>query len=157
MRPGDLTGANVAAAGDVDGDGFGDILIAAPNAVDPAQAPGNRDPGPGVVYLIYGSPDLVGGDTVDLSRVGTVDVKGIVFVGRNVGDLLGGGSKTVSGTDPNGGSTTSFSRGVTALGDIDGDRRGDFAISAMLADPFGKTDAGEVYIFYGRGDLLGAR
>lgn len=155
VRPGDLTGANVAAAGDVDGDGFGDILIAAPNAVDPAQAPGNPDPGPGVVYLIYGSSTLVGGDTVDLSRVGTVDVKGIVFVGRNIGDLLGGGSKTVSGTDPNGGSTTSFSRGVTALGDIDGDRRADFAISAMLADPFGKTDAGEVYIFYGRGDLLG--
>ena len=45
-----------------------------------------------------------------------------------------------------------FSDGVVSIGDLDGDGFGDFAISAMLADPQERTDAGEVYVIYGRGD-----
>ncbi|MCH8805993.1 MAG: FG-GAP repeat protein [Planctomycetes bacterium] len=147
---GDLAGANVAAAGDVDGDGFGDILIAAPNALSPIT--GERT---GVVYLIYGSSTYVGGNELDLAQVGTPALKGVVFVGRRDGDMIGGGTKVLTGIDPAGNSITAFSRGVSGLGDIDGDGRDDYAISAMLADPFGKTDAGEVYVIYGRGDMLG--
>jgi hypothetical protein len=137
---GDLTGANVAGAGDVDGDGFSDILIAAPGAAN----------GIGVVYLIYGSDDLVG--ELSLADIGTVDLPGVKFVGRSSGDQLGGGTKLIADAAPGGASTTAISRGVARLGDIDGDGRDDYAISAMLADPNERTDAGEIYILYGRGD-----
>jgi hypothetical protein len=137
---GDLAGANVAGAGDVDADGLTDILLAAPGAE------GTK----GVVYLIYGSPNLTG--TISLASVGSVNVQGVRFVGRVAGDRLGGGSKTVNNTDPSGGSTLSVSRGIAAMGDIDRDGRGDYAISSILADPLGRSDAGEVYLLYGRGD-----
>ena len=97
----------------------------------------------------------MGGNELDLAQVGTPALKGVVFVGRRDGDMIGGGTKVLTGIDPAGNSTTAFSRGVSGLGDIDGDGRDDYAISAMLADPFGKTDAGEVYVIYGRGDMLG--
>jgi len=45
-----------------------------------------------------------------------------------------------------------YSRGAVSIGDLDGDGKGDFAIGAMLADPFARRDAGEVYVIYGRGD-----
>ncbi|MGD8453541.1 MAG: integrin alpha [Phycisphaerae bacterium] len=138
----DMAGANVAGVGDVDGDGYGDVLIAAPGA----------EGGKGAVYLIYGSADLVGEQ--ELAEVGTVDLPGVKFVGRVAGDRAGGGSKTFAGTYPSdpGYSFAAYSRGVAALGDIDGDGNDDYAISAMLADPSGRVDSGEVYILYGRGD-----
>lgn len=137
---GELAGANVAGAGDVDGDGFDDVLIAAPGA----------EGGAGAVYLVYGSDTLSG--EINLSTVGTVDLPAVKFAGRAVGDDLGGGAKTITNTAPGGGSATAFSRGVARLGDIDGDGRDDYAISAMLADTIDGIDAGEIYIIYGRGD-----
>ncbi|MEW6249516.1 MAG: FG-GAP repeat protein [Planctomycetota bacterium] len=151
---GDHAGANVTGAGNVDGDqrtvrlstgqtvqyDMDDILIAAPGA----------DGGTGRVYLIYGNPDLRG--SFSLAKVGTVDLPGAVFVGRLVGDQLGGGEKSVPNTDPANRSTIATSRGMGRLGDVNGDGRDDFSISAILASPFGKTNAGEVYILHGRGD-----
>ncbi len=135
-----LAGANVAGTGDVDGDGLDDILIAAPGA------DGNQ----GAVYLIYGSATLSG--VVELADVGTVDVPGARFLGRNFGDMVGGGFKSYTGTSPVNPAQefTAYSAGVANLGDIDGDGLADFGISAILADPGDRTDAGEVYILYGR-------
>jgi hypothetical protein len=60
-------------------------------------------------------------------------------VGRKAGDHLGGGL-TQNGV---------LSRGINSAGDLDGDGRDDVMISSVLADPDGKTDAGEVYVIYG--------
>ena len=141
---GDRAGENVADAGDVDGDGYSDILIAAPGAAG----------GAGRVYLIYGGPELEG--EYDLAQVGTVDLMGVVFEGRKAGDELGGGTRSYTGTSFGGtmGSFDAASRGISGMGDFDGDGYDDIAISAILADPgatgLERIDAGEVYIIYGR-------
>ncbi len=141
---GDLAGASVSGAGDVDGDGFDDVLVAAPGTND----------GQGFVYLIYGAedddlPEVIELATLSPTNIATPFAK---FIGRGVGDFLGGGAKMVTGTHPTNptlGTITAASAGIAPLGDIDGDGNADFAISSMLADPNGTTDAGEVYILYG--------
>jgi len=40
-------------------------------------------------------------------------------------------------------------RGANSAGDLDGDGFDDILLSSILADPDGKTDAGEVYLIYG--------
>lgn len=138
--PGDFAGANVAGAGDVDRDGFSDLLVAAPGAAG----------GRGEVYLLYGAASLPRDISLGQLTASSIATPFAKFVGRNPLDFLGGGTKVVAGTDPGGGSTIAYSQGVAALGDIDGDGAGDFAIGAMLADPGARVDAGEVYVLYGK-------
>lgn len=49
-------------------------------------------------------------------------------------------------------------RGVPVAGgfDMDGDGHGDVAMSSMLASPFGRTGAGEVYLVFGDGTIAGS-
>lgn len=141
---GDLAGARVATAGDVDGDGNDDILIAAPDRsvrldldqdgvveVDRTEC--------GVVYLIYGSPQLSG--TLELADVGTDKLPGAVFIGSNSGDHLGAGL----------GIQGDRSRGIGAAGDINGDGFGDLLLGSVSASPRDRTAAGEAYLIYGAG------
>jgi hypothetical protein len=159
-------GAMVTTAGDVDGDGYSDVLIAAPALADPDDS--NKQPG--VVYLIYGSaeynptpfddngdgkPDRYEAKSFNLADVGTPTVPGVVFVGRNNGDKLGAGDVLVKNASPSGQKDiTVLSRGMATIGDIDGDGLQDYALSAMVAAPNDKQRAGEIYIIYGKGDRV---
>jgi len=169
----DHAGTTVSNAGDVNGDGITDILIAAPDAspkfdsdddgfadtigldldgdgfADDLDGDSNPDDmtNAGIVYLVYGGEHLTG--TIGLEDIGSENLPGMVFVGRKGGDRLGGGQTQ----------TGQLSRGITSAGDIDGDGRADLLISSILADPadrhnvgggsFVKTNAGEVYLIYG--------
>ena len=55
--PGDHAGASVAAAGDVNGDGFGDLLIGTPN-----RTVGGKTSAGGA-YILFGGPDIATGGT----------------------------------------------------------------------------------------------
>lgn len=71
-------GFSLSAAGDVNGDGFGDLLIGAPQLH-------NYTPGPGRTYVVYGGPGLPG--TIELSELGAGT--GFVVNGISSGDLSG--------------------------------------------------------------------
>lgn len=150
-------GFNVTGIGDVDGDGFGDILITAPDAVDPNNPTRKR----GIVYLVYGSDSYVPGETYDLDDIGRLDpdtntliLAGVKFLGRSASafDYAVGGGSITDRFNVDSVQTTAISRGVAALGDIDGDGLMDYAISAIQARPNNRRNAGEVFVIYGRGD-----
>lgn len=68
--------------------------------------------------------------TVTVQIAPAIDpIFGFRIDGKNAFDFIGGG--------------------LAALGDVNGDNIDDFAISADLTDPLGRTNAGEVYVIYG--------
>ena len=121
---GDGLGTSLADAGDINGDGYADLLIGAAFA-DPLGRPQA-----GASYLIFGGPDK-GVDLLDLSQL-TAD-QGILIAGAQSGDR--------SGTS------------LSAAGDLDRDGLGDLLIGAPQADIEGQVDSGAGYLLYGR-DLL---
>lgn len=161
VRAGDAAGTTVANAGDVNGDGVADLMISAPEAsprfiaaggseqigidlngdgvADDLNVDGYPDDmtGAGIVYIVFGGSHLTG--TINLSQIGTDNLPGFTIVGRKAGDHMGGGV-TQGGL---------LARGVSAAGDVDADGRADLLVGSILADPEGKTNAGEVYLIYG--------
>jgi hypothetical protein len=128
---GDTLGWSVAAAGDVNGDGFEDMII------------GNRlgDDGgtnAGESYVVFGS---AGG-------IGTVDA-----TGRRVLDLTS--MSSTQGFIIQGDTTNDWLGRVSAAGDINSDGFDDVIVGAPLGDDGGNWDAGEAYVVFGSASSIG--
>jgi Ca2+-binding RTX toxin-like protein len=118
--PNDLSGVSVASAGDVNGEGFADLLIGAPYA----------DPGgslaAGESYVVFGKASGFSA-ALDLSS------------------LDGSNGFRLEGISP----SDNAGRAVAA-GDVNSDGFGDILIGARGGDPGGDSNAGESYVVFGR-------
>lgn len=123
-RPGAAVGTDVTVVGDLDGDGFDDLLVPAPG--NGLHQPG--DPIVGVVHVLYGGPDRLSG-TAGLSEVSDAHV-----LGEHLSDFFG--------------------FWTTVPGDLDGDGRDDVAIGASSFGGTFPAGIGKVYLAYGDGKRL---
>jgi len=117
---GDRSGRSVSAAGDINGDGIGDVIAG-------AYRVGSNGINSGSSYVVFGS----GGGFAPTIKLDTLN-------GSNGFRLDGEGPNDRSG------------RSVSAAGDINGDGIDDLIVGASFADPFGSSDAGSSYVVFGR-------
>ncbi len=122
---GDRSGDAVSSAGDVNGDGFDDIIVAAPFA----DASGNAKINAGESYVIFGKAS--GFADIDLAAFTPAD--GFV----------------IWGNDPDPGLFYS-DQSVSSAGDVNGDGFDDLAIGARFADGAGETSSGQTYVIFGK-------
>lgn len=118
--PGDFSGVTVSTAGDINGDGVDDMLVAA-SAASP-----NNALSAGTVYVVFGRTTGFAAQ-IPLSSIGGTN--GFKIEGVSRLDFLG--------------------RSVGALGDINGDGIDDVIIGAPGADPNNLDSAGRSYVIFG--------
>ncbi|RKY21148.1 MAG: hypothetical protein DRQ55_05390 [Planctomycetota bacterium] len=129
--PADRLGFSVASAGDVDGDGFGDLIIGAPDC-----GPNFR----GAAYLLYGSADLP-----DV-------VPGLMNCRQSLGAWLGTRATQLNGEIHFGQAGFSVSGDV----DVNADGLADVIIGAPLASTGARLQNGQVFVLYGAPGLKGS-
>lgn len=119
------TGIGVSSISDINGDGTDDLVIGAMFWGTETQ------PQSGAAYFVHGG--TFSGGRVELDALAPSD--GVQLNGRAAFDRLG--------------------KEVSRLGDMNGDGIDDFALSSHMADPFGRKDAGEVFVIFGGQDFDG--
>jgi len=118
---GDSSGLSVASAGDVNGDGFGDLIVGAFGA-------DNGGNGSGSSYVILGKDTGYSASDIQLSALDGKN--GFRIDGAKAGDASG------------------FS--VSSAGDVNGDGYDDLIVGAFGADPGGHQIAGAAYVVFGK-------
>jgi len=162
----DLLGRSVSGAGDVDGDGFDDLIVGAPQA-DPG---GLSEAGSAFVFSgadgsqLFRFDGQASGEFLGNSVSGAGDVDGDGFA-----DLIVGASRATTSGLTQAGSAFVFSGAdgsqlfrfdgsavndllgevVSGAGDVDGDGFADLIVGARLADPGGLISAGSAFVFSG--------
>ncbi len=162
----DQLGWSVAGAGDVNGDGFSDLIVGAPGA-----AP-NGVLGAGSAYVFSGATGAQlfrfdgpsGGAALGFSVAGAGDVDGdgspdqiVGAVGASPNNLATAGSayvfSGVTGTQlwrfDGQAAYDDLGNTVAGAGDVNGDGFADLIVGAFTADPNGLNDAGAAYVFSG--------
>lgn len=126
--PNDLFGRSMDSAGDLNGDGFDDLLIGAPGLAA-AFEPGIPASGSGRVFVIFGSDGSNGspGDT-------------------SVAGLVPDGAFSLSPPVP----ASGFGTSVAGLGDFDGDGVPDYLVAAPNLNNEALGNAGQVWFVSGR-------
>ncbi|PUE22649.1 hypothetical protein B9Z39_16940, partial [Limnohabitans sp. JirII-29] len=119
----DQSGYAVSSAGDVNGDGFADVVVGALYS-DPASG---TDAGRS--YVVFGKSTTT---AINLSAVATTSSPsgGFVINGQCAGDNSG--------------------YSVSGAGDVNGDGLADLVVSANLSVPSAGTDAGRSYVVFGK-------
>ncbi len=161
---GDYFGFSVSTAGDVNGDGYADVIVGATQN----DAGGSNA---GRAYVYYGGPgpdaiaDLTltgaaAGDFFGVSVSAAGDVNGDGYADVIVGAYLNGAGRAYvyyggPGTDATADLTLAgeaagegFGRSVSDAGDVNGDGYADVIVGAYLNDA-GGADAGRAYVYYG--------
>ena len=121
---GDFSGRSVS-AGDINGDGYDDLIIGAPNA-DP-----NGVRNSGATYVVFGKS---GG----FSRT------------INLSDIAGGDGSAGFRLDGVGAGDGGIGLSVASAGDVNGDGYDDILIGASIADPNGVSNSGATYVVFGK-------
>ncbi|MEK6790012.1 MAG: integrin alpha, partial [Pseudomonadota bacterium] len=121
VAAGDLSGDSVSSAGDVNGDGFDDLIVGATGA----DANGNSNPG--ASYVVFGAPSVGTAGTLNLSALN----------GLNGFRLLGAAANDISGTS------------VSSAGDVNGDGFDDLIVGASGANANGRYNSGASYVVFG--------
>jgi hypothetical protein len=123
VAAGDYAGHSVSSAGDVNGDGYADLLIGAYGA----DAHGESS---GAAYVVFGTASGFAAN-LDLSELDAT--RGLRISGEAEGDQVG--------------------FGVSEAGDVNGDGHADFLVGAFGADPNGVTSGAAYVVFGTAGDL----
>jgi hypothetical protein len=121
----DLSGLSAGGAGDVNGDGVGDVIVGA----FLAGPPGREDAGQ--AYIVFGGANVGLAGRIELAQLD----------GRNGFTLNGWYERGETGCC------------VASGGDVNGDGYGDFIIGAVWADPGLRLDAGQTYVVFGGLDI----
>jgi Ca2+-binding RTX toxin-like protein len=117
----DTSGHSVSSAGDVNGDGLGDVIVGSFQA-DPG---GVRDAGSS--YVVFGSRSGVANGILNVA--GLNGINGFRIDGAAIDDKFGAS--------------------VASAGDVNGDGLDDLIIGAYGADPNGRVQAGSIYVVFG--------
>ncbi|MFM9969186.1 MAG: putative Ig domain-containing protein [Burkholderiales bacterium] len=117
----DYSGASVASAGDVNGDGFDDLIIGAFRG-DPIAGPADA----GRSYVVFGRSTTT---ATNLSAI-TAGTGGFVINGHCAGDFSG--------------------YSVAGAGDINGDGLADLIVGALLSDLPAGSNIGRSYVVFGQ-------